>query len=216
MELVLNAAIREGTGKGAAYRLRQQGTLPAVLYGNAQENLSLNLREVRKYFSTQGTNQLLMLRLTRGNKTEDLPVLVKEIQYDPVKRTPLHLDLYQVSMEQEVNVNVPVVLVGEEEREDDGSVVDQIHYRLEVSCLPAEIPAKIEVDVSKLTVNEAITIADLELPSGVKFTADSNEPVVVATIPKMEIDEDEEEADEEVELTEETEGAAAPETTEAE
>lgn len=216
MELVLNAAIREGTGKGAAYRLRQQGTLPAVLYGNAQENLSLNLREVRKYFSTQGTNQLLMLRLTRGNKTEDLPVLVKEIQYHPVKRTPLHLDLYQVSMEQEVNVNVPVVLVGEEEREDDGSVVDQIHYRLEVSCLPAEIPAKIEVDVSKLTVNEAITIADLELPSGVKFTADSNEPVVVATIPKMEIDEDEEEADEEVELTEETEGAAAPETTEAE
>jgi large subunit ribosomal protein L25 len=151
---------------------------------------------------------LLTLRLSRGEKSEDLPVLVKEIQYDPVKRTPIHLDLYQVSMEQEVNVNVPVVLVGEEKREDDGSVMDLIHFRLEVSCLPAEIPAKIEVDVSKLAANETITIADLNLPSGVKFTADSNEPVVVATIPKMELDE-------EVDGEELAEGTETPESSEA-
>ncbi|HBG16992.1 MAG TPA: 50S ribosomal protein L25 [Firmicutes bacterium] len=200
MDSVLNAAIRTETGKGAMHRLRQQGILPAVLYGEAQENLSLNLREVKKFWNSTGINQLITLRLNQGEKNSDLPVLVKEVQYDPVKGSPLHLDLYQVSLERKVVVKVPVVLVGEDERINDGSIIDVVYYEVEVSCLPGDIPAKIEVDISKLTMNNAIAIGDLTLPSGVEFVTPLTESVVVAHAPRIEEEPvEEEEAETEAE-----------------
>ena len=115
-----------------------------------------------------------------------MPVLVKEAQFDPVKGAPLHLDFFQVSMQQKVVVKVPVALVGEEKRVNDGSVIDTALYELEVSCLPADIPAKIEVDISGLTMNNSITVADLQAPAGVEFVTPPNEAVVVAYAPRVE------------------------------
>ncbi|HHW11867.1 MAG TPA: 50S ribosomal protein L25 [Firmicutes bacterium] len=186
MDCVLTATVREETGKGAAHRLRREGLLPAVLYGETQANLSLNLRETQKYFNTKGLNQLINLQVKKGKTTKEIPVLVREIQYDPLKGTPLHVDFYQVSMEQKVVVKVPVVLVGEDQRENDGSLIETILHEVEVSCLPADIPAKIEVDVSGLTMNNSITVGDLQPPAGVEFVTEASEPVVVAAAPRSE------------------------------
>ena len=197
MDLVRTATVREETGKGAAHRLRREGLLPAVLYGETQANLSLNVREAQKYFNTKGLNQLITLQVIKGKKKEDVPVLVKEIQYDPVKGSPLHVDFYQVSMKQKVVVKVPVVLVGEDQRVNDGSIIDTTLYEVEVSCLPADIPAKIEVDISGLTMNNSITVGDLQPPVGVEFLTDPSEPVVVAHAPRTEAAPEEEEGVEE-------------------
>ncbi|NLC52819.1 MAG: 50S ribosomal protein L25 [Firmicutes bacterium] len=198
MDLVLTATIREGTGKGAAHRLRREGLLPAVLYGENQANLSLNVREAQKYFNTKGINQLITLQVKKGKtKKEEVPVLVKEIQYDPVKGTPLHVDFYQVSMKQKVVVKVPVALVGEDQRVNDGSIIDTVLYEVEVSCLPADIPAKIEVDISGLTMNNSVTVGELEPPAGVEFVTAASEPIVLAHAPRAEAAPEEEEAAEE-------------------
>lgn len=186
MEAVLKASLREETGKGAAHRLRQAGKIPAVIYGEKQDNIYVDAREAQKFFNVNGYSQLLTLRLEKKGKTEDLPVLVKEVQYDPVKGTPLHYDFFQVSMQQKVVVKVPVVLVGEEQRVNDGSVLETLLYELEVSCLPADIPSKIEVDVSGLTVNNSITVADLKAPAGIEFVTPAHEAVVVALAPRVE------------------------------
>ena len=206
MDLVLTATVREDTGKGAARRLRREGMLPAVLYGETQTNLSLNVREAQKYFNTKGFNQLITLQVKKGRSKQELPVLVKEIQYDPLKGTPLHVDFYQVSMEQKVVVKVPVVLVGEDERENDGSIIDTVLYEVEVSCLPADIPAKIEVDISGLTMNNSITVGDLQPPAGVEFVTPADEPVVQAIAPRVEAEAAEEEEDAAAEATPEQEG----------
>ncbi|NLW58752.1 MAG: 50S ribosomal protein L25 [Firmicutes bacterium] len=206
MDLVLTATVREDTGKGAARRLRREGLLPAVLYGETQTNLSLNVREAQKYFNTKGFNQLITLQVKKGRSKQELPVLVKEIQYDPLKGTPLHVDFYQVSMEQKVVVKVPVVLVGEDERENDGSIIDTVLYEVEVSCLPADIPAKIEVDISGLTMNNSITVGDLQPPAGVEFVTPADEPVVQAIAPRVEAEAAEEEEDAAAEATPEQEG----------
>ena len=206
MDLVLTATVREDTGKGAARRLRREGLLPAVLYGETQTNLSLNVREAQKYFNTKGFNQLITLQVKKGRSKQELPVLVKEIQYDPLKGTPLHVDFYQVSMEQKVVVKVPVVLVGEDERENDGSIIDTVLYEVEVSCLPADFAAKIEVDISGLTMNNSITVGDLQPPAGVEFVTPADEPVVQAIAPRVEAEAAEEEEDAAAEATPEQEG----------
>jgi large subunit ribosomal protein L25 len=186
MSSVLNATIRTEKGKGAAHRLRQAGRIPAVLYGETQATISLNAGEVRKYYNTKGFSRLITLRLDKAGKTEDLPILVKEVQFHPVKGTPLHMDLLQVSMKEKVMVKVPVVLVGEDKRTNDGSIIDVALYELEVSCLPGDIPAKIEVDISELSMNNNITVGELQPPSGVEFVTASREPVVVAHVPRIE------------------------------
>ncbi len=186
MDAVLNAEVRSEKGKGVAHRLRQQGLLPAVLYGENQKDLILNTRELQKLISTQGSSQLITLKVKEGRKKQELPVLIKELQYHPVKGNLLHADLYQVSMEQEVVVKVPVVLVGEEERANDGSVIDHQLHEVEVSCLPANIPAKIEVNIAGLTMNNSITLADLTPPSGVQFVTPLSETVVAAYPPRVE------------------------------
>ena len=205
MDAVLNAEIRSETGKGAAHRLRQQGVLPAVLYGESQKHLSLNLRELQKLLSSQGSSQLVTLKVKEGRKKQEFPVLIKEIQYHPVKGHPLHVDLYQVSMEREVVVKIPVVLTGEEERENDGSIIDLQLYEVEVSCLPVNIPAKIDVDISGLTMNNSITLADVTPPSGVEFVTPLSETVVTAHAPRVE------EVAEEAEAEGETESEATAE-----
>ena len=197
MDSVLTATVREKTGKGAAHRLRREGLLPAVLYGETQANLSLNVREAQKYFNTKGLNQLITLQVQNGKTKEEVPVLVKEVQYDPLKGTPLHVDFYQVSMQQKVVVKVPVVLVGEDQRVNDGSIIDTALYEMEVSCLPADIPAKIEVDISGLTMNNSITVGDLQPPAGVEFVTEATEPVVLAHAPRLEAEDTEEEGEEE-------------------
>jgi len=202
MDLVLTATVREETGKGAARHLRREGQLPAVLYGETQAKLSLNVREAQKYFNTKGFNQLITLHVEKGKNKEEVPVLVKEVQTDPIKGTLLHVDFYQVSMKQKVVVKVPVVLVGEENRTNDGSVIDLSLYEVEVSCLPVDIPAKIEVDISGLTMNNSITVGDLQPPAGVEFVTAATEPVVVAHAPRVETTSAEESAADEATETE--------------
>ncbi|HBR29463.1 MAG TPA: 50S ribosomal protein L25 [Firmicutes bacterium] len=197
MSSVLNATIRTEKGKGAVHRLRQAGRIPAVLYGETQANISLNAGEVRKYYSAKGFSRLITLRLDNAGKTEDLPILVKEVQFHPVKGNPLHMDLLQVSMKEKVVVKVPVVLVGEDQRTNDGSIIDLALYEVEVSCLPGDIPAKIEVDISELTMNNNITVSELQAPAGVEFVTVATEPVVVAHVPRIEEEEPEEKEEQE-------------------
>ncbi|HHT49140.1 MAG TPA: 50S ribosomal protein L25 [Firmicutes bacterium] len=196
MESVLKATVRKETGKGAVHRLRQAGQIPAVIYGEGQANVCLDAREAQKFFNTNGYSQLITLQLDNEGKVEKRPVLVKEVQFDPVKGNPLHLDFLQVSMQQKVVMKVPVVLVGEEKRVNDGSVIDTALYEVEVSCLPADIPAKIEVDISGLTMGNSITVADLQAPEGIEFVTPATEAVVVAYAPRVEEEKPAEEEEE--------------------
>jgi large subunit ribosomal protein L25 len=171
MEATLDGLKRDGFGKNESRRLRAQGRIPAVLYGGqkageAAEPIAVDPKVLMRILhSESGLNTLISLSVN-GSATR---VLVKEYQVDPVTHKLLHVDFYRIAMDKVLTVTVPVVVKGEPKGvKQQGGVLDFVHREVEVECLPADIPDKIEIDVSELLLNEAIRVRDL--PPNPKFT----------------------------------------------
>lgn len=198
MEAILTAQIREQSGKEISRRLRAKKQLPAILYGKNHKKLVIDEREVQKLLNVYGMSRLIKLKVENPDeRIEEHAVLIKEAQFHPVKGNILHLDFHEVSLDHKVTLKIPLVLVGEEDRVNDGSSIEQMLYEIEISCLPTQIPENIEVDVSGLKMNEAITAGDLKIPEGIDLVTPPEEYVVSAASPRVEeLPEEEEKAEE--------------------
>jgi len=174
----LKASTRELLGKRSR-RLYGQGKLSAVVYGhNATPTpLELDRLEFQKVFVKSGRTHLVDL-VVDGGKTEK--VLVREIQTHPRRLGPIHVDFYQVNLEEKITVEVPVHLVGESAavKRGDADVLQPIHA-LRVDCLPSDIPAEFEVDLTPLEeIESEFRVADLSVPKGVTVLLDPEELIV--------------------------------------
>ena len=185
MEYSLAASVREELGKQKAGQLRQKGQVPAVLYGEGKENehLILDAHQLQMVFLKGGTTKLLNLKIQKGKKEEEQHVLVKDFQKNPVKGNVIHVDFLRVAMDHMVTVKSPVHLKNEDKRAHDGAVLEIVLHELEVSCLPANIPDRIYVDVKSLAMGSGIHVKDLELPEGVKVLNAPEEAIVMAIAP---------------------------------
>lgn len=204
----LRANKREITGKRSR-RLRHQGRLPAVLYGQraASSPLDVDSHEFDRVFARTGKTQLIDLVVDGGRPHK---VLVKEVQISPRRNVPVHVDFHQVSLREKLQVDVPVVVVGEAEPVKMGDAdVLQVLHTLRVECLPNDIPEAIEVDVSALDhVDAGVRVSELSLPSGVAAATDPDELVVKLAPRRVTAVEEEEEAAEAP--AEEAEAAETP------
>lgn len=174
--------VEERTQVGKSYnrKLRAEGKIPAVVYGFGQEatSVQLTVRDVERALAAE--SNLIDLQLGEGKKT----VIVKEIHRDPVKGSLLHLDFYEVDLAKKLEVTVPLRVVGEDQRPSDGGVVETLLWELPVLCLPTDIPSAIEIDVSGLALDQALTVGELELPEGVEALGDPDELVVRVAVPR--------------------------------
>lgn len=189
-ELILHAQTRESRGKGPSRQIRGTGSIPAVMYGEG-ENISLTLdpRELRQLLSTEaGTNALMRLRVEGGDATERL-VMVRDIQNDPVKGDIFHVDLYRISMDREIEVDVPIELEGTPigVLQDDG-YLGQLLSAITVRCLPTAIPSSVKIDVTDMGLGAVIHVKNLELPSGVELITESEEAVASVTMVTAEVE----------------------------
>ncbi|NMB46960.1 MAG: 50S ribosomal protein L25/general stress protein Ctc [Firmicutes bacterium] len=211
----LAAEVRHGTGKGANRRLRKAGYVPAVVYGSGKENVTLQVEEglLNRLLREGGGNRLITLKLDG----EDKAVLMHELQIDPLRGTPQHIDFLEVRLDEEVTVTVQVQLIGEAQRVEDGGVISQPLWEVEVSCLPTEIPEVLEIDVSELVVGDSLQVKDVQVPPGITMVTDPEETVVSVVTPE-EIPEEDEVADDvdEDELVEDAEDAEDTEDEEGE
>jgi large subunit ribosomal protein L25 len=173
---------RAAAGTAAARRLRRQGLTPAVLYGRGVESLSLAVdsRALRDLIHAGGHNVLLRLKIHKG-EGESPTVMVKEIQRHVLTGMTLNVDFQRISLTEKVTAEVPVVLVGEAPGVKQGGVLDQILREVEVECLPTDIPARIELDISGLEVAHSLHVSDLAAPSGVEITTEPTAVVVAVT-----------------------------------
>ncbi|MDI6871875.1 MAG: 50S ribosomal protein L25 [Bacillota bacterium] len=188
-EVALSAERRTERGKEAAARLRGRGMIPAVVYGVGRENVNvaLNAREVERLLASGRASGLIHLHLDEGEKKlKPTPVLIKEVQRDPVRGSVRHLDLYAVAMDHAVTTHVPIVVHGEEKRRNLGGIVQHVLHSLEISALPADIPEHVEADVSRLPVGHALQVKDLALPKGVKAVTPPEDVVVTIVAPTRE------------------------------
>ncbi len=179
MTLVIKADKRTELGKNASGRLRRQGLVPAVLYGESADSLPLTLKKkdiIEILKSETGENTIFRV----AYDSEEKDVMIKEVQIQPVTDELLHVDLIQISMDKPVKVSVPVELVGEPVGvKVEGGLVDFLLRELDIECLPREIPEAIRVDISQLHLHQSFKVMNLELPAGIKILHEPQAAIVV-------------------------------------
>jgi large subunit ribosomal protein L25 len=224
---VLNARTREITGKGAAKKLRKNNQIPATFYGPSREplKLAMDYPELEGLIKRSGgENIILDLKVKSEDGTQTWNVILKDLQIDPIKDTYLHADFYEISMDKEITVNVPIHLINTPAGvEEEGGILQHVRRELSVSCLPDKLIEALEVDVSQLEIGDSVHIRDLVLPEGIKSLDEENLTIAVVAPPTVMPEEAvEEEVEEEALEGEVAEGEAAEgekvekETTEAE
>ena len=205
MDYVLNVEPRAITGRRVKH-VRENGYVPAVLYGQGQDAAPIQFREIDlvRILRSGGYSQLIALA---GLEKKPVNALIKEIQRHPVRRTILHVDFYKVQMDVKIQTDIPVHMVGESEAVKGGAVIIHHMDAIPVECLPGNIPEALVADMSKLeTLHDVITIADLPVPEGVEVLVEPEAPVISLTISRKLAEEG---AEGEGELGEEGEAAEA-------
>lgn len=166
MEARLEAVKRDTFGKNEARRLRAKGHIPAVLYGGVAVDgkpqatpIAVDPKALMGILRGEsGVNTLIGLKVG----SEDVKVLMREYQVDPLTRRLLHVDFYRIAMDKMLVVKVPVTVKGEAKGiKQQGGLLDIVHREVEVECLPADIPEAIEVDVTELMLGQAIRLRDV-------------------------------------------------------
>ncbi len=199
----LKTKVRNTVGNGPARELRRQGWIPAVLYGRGKDTVSLSIEQhALENILKKGQITQLLLNLTIQNgKKSKRTVMIKELQKHPVTQAFLHVDFYEVSMDRKIRVNVPVEPTGKAVGVENGGILQVIRRELEVLCLPNEIPAAFEVDISALEIGDSIHVEDIPHAEDIEIPADVNFTVITILSPKKEaeVEEEAEAAEEEAE-----------------
>ena len=183
----LTVTPREGIGKQVAKRLRREGRIPAILYGGtAPQSISVDPKAVlRMIHGREGTTQLLNLTFDGGSGTR--MAIIRDMQFDPVSDDLLHIDLQEVSADRAITVRVAVHPVGEAIGvRDTKGILSLVLHELEISCLPTQIPERIDADVSALAIGDVLTVRDLAVPEGVRILNDPGQAIATVSPPMAE------------------------------
>ncbi|PYQ34990.1 MAG: 50S ribosomal protein L25 [Acidobacteria bacterium] len=188
-EVTLEVSGRDGTGKSAVRKLRQQGKVPGVVYGGHRDPVAIIVDRkaitdlIQK--SEHGVRSVFLLKMAGTDQQRH--AMIKDIQIDPINRKMMHVDFIRVVMDEVVRVSVPVVITGSPIGVREGGLLDFQVRELHVECLPNAIPDKVEIDISELGIHHYFRISDLPLPEGVKVLDDPNRVVVGVTHQRAEV-----------------------------
>ncbi len=213
MAEALSAHTREQTGKQAAKRLREEGLIPATLYGAGvdTESLTINCKDLTTLLHAEGRNVIVDLTVDGGKKSAK--TFIYDIQHDPITDNIIHVDLKHINLNEKINVEIPVHIEGEAEGvKNEGGILEHIMHKIEVSCLPTNIPTEIVVDVSDLNIGDALHVSDLQTEN-FEFISEEERTIVHVIAPRIVVVEEEEEGIEGIEGIEDEleEKAAEPE-----
>ena len=211
-QITLDTKKRAKTGKGAVRKLRSSGMLPGILYGRKTEPVPLsvdNLNFNKALYSAKGERILFTLQIKDNGESQERTAIVKDLQRHPVNEAIRHVDFYEVFMDKEIKITVPITPVGKAKGvELDNGILDIVQRQIEVSCFPGNMPDEIRVDVTELGLGDALHASDVVLPENVSLLENPETTLVTITGSGYEtieeISEEELEA-EEAEKAEETE-----------
>lgn len=189
-----NVALREKTGKGVSRKLRAQGLVPAIVYGQNMQPccISFDPKTLEKAIATEaGWNTLLTLK--GAAPVEGQIAVLKNLEIHPLRRTMMSADFHAIDLNKKVSFMVPVTTLGKSIGEKEGGSLQVIRHELEVLCLPGAVPQAIEIDVTALEIGDVIHVAEVQAPEGVEIPHDVNFTVITVIGHKAEdtLDEDE-------------------------
>ncbi len=203
---VLEATLREKTGKGPARRYRVQGYIPAVMYGyKGTKSIAVRRAEFESIFEEIGEHSIITLNL---NDKEKIDVIVKDYQIDPIRKSLIHLDFLEIESGKELRTEIPIKIVGESKGVKKGGILEEFLREIEVECLPKDLPEYIELDISDLDLGDSFHVSDLKVKEGIKILSSPDQVILTIGVPSKvaaateTTEEEEEERPEEEESTE--------------
>src|SRR5215212_4496915 len=194
---------RESRGSADARRLRRDGLIPGVLYGNGKKSYAICVpeRELRRVLTGQGGLHAILDVVLEGQKTTHASIL-KDYQQDPIRGHISHVDLHEVRLDKPIQASVNVQLIGEPAGAKEGGVLSQVQREINVEALPMEIPEHIDLDVSGMAIGDTLRVVDLTPMEGVPYLDDPEETVLATVTLPTRVEEPEEVVEEGEELPE--------------
>ncbi len=184
----LNVEKRSTIGKNEARRSRAEGKIPAVVYGAKKPTvpISVDRKALTDAFrGGGGENAIFLLKLAGTEQARH--VMIKQLQQDPVSRKPLHIDFVRIEMTSKIRVRVSIEIIGVAAGvKTEGGILDIVTREVEVECLPGNIPKHMPVDVTALSIGDALRVSQLVAPEGVTVVDDAEKVIVHVTHPTAE------------------------------
>lgn len=204
MAVKIKATLRKELKSSTTNQLREEGFIPAVVYGKEKEakSVSVNRLELVKTLRDEGRNAIITLEIENDISVD---VMLHEYQMHPLRDIILHADFYMINLSEAMDVEVPLRLEGEAQGSKDGGILQQPLYVLQVRAKPNEIPDEIAIDVSGLDIGDNLTIADLPTAAEYEYIDEAETTVAIVLPPEAE----EEETTEDVDLSVEPEVVGA-------
>ncbi len=186
------ATTRELQGTSASRRLRNTGKVPGIVYGGTKKPVNIELDHNNLFHALRKESfhsSILDLEIDgKGNQQ----VLLRDVQMHPFKQQVLHIDFQRVAADQKINVDVPLHFINAENSPAvklNAAVVSHVATEIEITCLPADLPEFITVDLAELTVGHSVHVSDIQLPAGVTVVTTENPVIAMAVIPRGAIEE---------------------------
>ena len=183
----LNGEQRTSVGKSFARKLRVAGRIPAIYYGRGEQPISLtvNAKEVETLIHGSAGANVIVDLMVAGAAAADRKALIREIQRDPVQGNILHLDLQHISLTEKITVEVPIELIGIPTGvKDGGGILEHVLREVEVECLPTDIPAHLEADVTMLNIGDSLHVSDLKAER-VTILTEADRPIATVVPPTI-------------------------------
>ena len=196
----LKVELRDNVGKEINKKYRREGIVPGVLYSpHDKENLLFKVEaiDLSKLLSAK-SHGLIDLEIDDGKEKVSRLAIIKDVQYNSLKKQIIHVDFYGVTLKEKLTTEVDIELIGESIGVKDGGILQVELRKVEIECLPSDVPDSIIVDISNLKVGDHVSVGGMEVPEGVKALTELDR-IVVAVVPPAKIEEVVEEGEEEIE-----------------
>ena len=186
-QVLIRADKRDVKGKSIARKLRRDGKIPAVVYGQGLDAVPITIlsRDWERLGRQTRRNAIFNMELHSGQNVESRPVMVKEVQKGFLGGKVLHIDFFQVSMEKTVEVEIPIHLTGKSKGEINGGIVEMHLRSVRVECLPTQIPEQITVDITNLEIGDTFHVNEISIP-GVKLLEGADVAIMTIIPPTAE------------------------------
>ncbi len=190
-KIELKVTVRKTVGNGAARQLRLEGMIPAILYGPkaAPEMLSVSTRELENILKTSNIGQVLLNLLIQNGGQQERTAMIKELQTQPVSGSLLHVDFYEVAMDQKIKISIPVVTTGQAIGVEEGGVLQLVRHEVEIFCYPNNIPESLEVDVADMGIGDSKHMDEVSIDDSFELVDETNFTIVTVLSPKAEEEE---------------------------
>ena len=211
----LKVELRDNTGKEINKKYRREGIVPGVLYSpHDKENIILKVKnhELLKLLSAKSRG-LVDLEINDGKEKVSRLAVIKDVQYNSLKMQIVHVDFYGVTLKEKLTLEIDIELIGEPIGVEEGGILQVELRKVEIECLPSQMPDSLKADLSSLKVGDHISVGDMEIPEGVEVLTELDKVVAAIVLPTK-IEEVVEEEEEVVEGEEGEEGEEKAETKE--